>query len=222
MNKITCNVIKDILPLYIDGVVSEDTQKIVEEHLEECSLCRDEINKLKKTLVIPTNEEIQQGTVNILEKSISSIERTIVKKIIHYSSYFDLIFNIGMIPFVYWLYVVWIKKETSLLNIYVFVKKYGRMSGDLLSFALFFVIFICCDIIHIILTMKKKYLNIMDSVVVMSIMMGVGESGDCSFYIEDKQVVQITYRTEPVYNFYPMDDIPPTQDLYLKGFKWEV
>ena len=170
MNKITCNVIKDILPLYIDGVVSEDTQKIVEEHLEECSLCRDEINKLKKTLVIPTNEEIQQETVNILEKSISSIERTIVKKIIHYSSYFDLIFNIGMIPFVYWLYVVWIKKETSLLNIYVFVKKYGRMSGDLLSFALFFVIFICCDIIHIILTMKKKYLNIKDSVVVMSIM----------------------------------------------------
>ena len=52
-------------------------------------------------------------------------------------------------------------------------------------------------------------------------MMGVIESGDCSFYIEDKQVVQITYRTEPVYNFYPMDDIPPTQDLYLKGFKWE-
>ena len=66
MNKITCNVIKDILPLYIDRVVSEDTQKIVEEHLEECSLCRDEINKLKKTLVIPTNEEIQQETVNIL------------------------------------------------------------------------------------------------------------------------------------------------------------
>ena len=38
MNKITCNVIKDILPLYIGGVVSEDTQKIVDEHLAECSL----------------------------------------------------------------------------------------------------------------------------------------------------------------------------------------
>ena len=152
MNKITCNVIKDILTLYIDGVVSEDTQKIVDEHLAECSLCRDEMNKLKKTLVIPTNVEIQQETVNVLEKSISSIERTVVKKFIHYSSYFDLIFNIGMIPFIYWLYVIWI------------------ISGDLLSFALFFVIFICCDIIHIVLTMKKKQLNIMDSVVVMSIM----------------------------------------------------
>ena len=160
MNKITCNVIKDILPLYIDRVVSEDTQKIVDEHLAECSLCRDEMNKLK----------IQQETVNVLEKSISSIERTVVKKFIHYSSYFDLIFNIGMIPFIYWLYVIWIKKETSLLNIYVFIKKYSRISGDLLSFALFFVIFICCDTIHIVLTMKKKQLNIMDSVVVMSIM----------------------------------------------------
>ena len=50
MNKITCNVIKDILPLYIDGVVSEDTQKIVDEHLAECSLCRDEMNKYNRRL----------------------------------------------------------------------------------------------------------------------------------------------------------------------------
>lgn len=52
-------------------------------------------------------------------------------------------------------------------------------------------------------------------------MMGVLESGDISFYIEQKQVVQITYRGNPVYNFYPMDKIPPTQELYLRGFKWE-
>ena len=51
-------------------------------------------------------------------------------------------------------------------------------------------------------------------------MMGVIESGEISFFIEDKQVVQITYRGDPVYNFYPMDKIPPTQDIRLKGFKW--
>ena len=48
-------------------------------------------------------------------------------------------------------------------------------------------------------------------------MMGVIESGEISFFIEDKQVVQITYRGDPVYNFYPMDKIPPTQDIRLKG-----
>ncbi|WP_298033697.1 OstA-like protein [uncultured Alistipes sp.] len=52
-------------------------------------------------------------------------------------------------------------------------------------------------------------------------MMGVIESGDCSFYIEDKQVVQIVYRNDITDAFYPMDKIPPTQELYLKGFKWE-
>lgn len=52
-------------------------------------------------------------------------------------------------------------------------------------------------------------------------MMGVIESGDMSFYIENKQVVQITYRGNPVYHFYPIDKIPEKQELYLKGFKWE-
>ena len=34
--KINCRVIRDILPLYVDGVVSEDTSALVEEHLTEC------------------------------------------------------------------------------------------------------------------------------------------------------------------------------------------
>lgn len=51
--------------------------------------------------------------------------------------------------------------------------------------------------------------------------MGVIESGDCSFFIEDKQIVTIVYRKDPVWNIYPMEKIPADQDLYLKGFKWE-
>ena len=51
--------------------------------------------------------------------------------------------------------------------------------------------------------------------------MGVIESGDCSFYIEDKQVISIVYRKDPVWNIYPLEKIPVDQDLYLKGFKWE-
>ena len=39
---ISCNVILDILPLYIDGAVCEDTKKLVKEHLEGCENCRRE------------------------------------------------------------------------------------------------------------------------------------------------------------------------------------
>lgn len=48
------------------------------------------------------------------------------------------------------------------------------------------------------------------------------ESGDMTFYIEEKQVVGITYRNNPVYTIYPMDKIPPDIALFLKDFKWEA
>ena len=50
---------------------------------------------------------------------------------------------------------------------------------------------------------------------------GVINSGDCSFFIEDKQVITIVYRKDPDWNIYPMDKIPPDQKLFLEGFKWE-
>ncbi len=34
--KITCNIIEDLLPLYVDDMVSEDSSQLVEEHLKEC------------------------------------------------------------------------------------------------------------------------------------------------------------------------------------------
>ena len=48
MKKISCNIIKDILPLYLDGVVSDDTRQMVEEHLRTCDQCREEAVMLKQ------------------------------------------------------------------------------------------------------------------------------------------------------------------------------
>lgn len=42
-----CTIIRDILPLYIDKMVSEDTIAFVEEHLEKCAACRTELEKMK-------------------------------------------------------------------------------------------------------------------------------------------------------------------------------
>lgn len=38
--KMSCNIIEDLLPLYVDDMVSEDSRKLVEEHLKECPVCR--------------------------------------------------------------------------------------------------------------------------------------------------------------------------------------
>jgi predicted anti-sigma-YlaC factor YlaD len=57
MKEINCNIIKDILPLYVDGVVSDDTKEMVEEHLEHCEECKKEIELMKQELYIPVEKE---------------------------------------------------------------------------------------------------------------------------------------------------------------------
>lgn len=48
MADITCEVIKDLLPLYVDDVLSADSRAIVEEHLETCSDCTEYYHALKE------------------------------------------------------------------------------------------------------------------------------------------------------------------------------
>ena len=45
--KISCDVIEDLLPLYIDDMVSEDSRQLVEEHLKECTTCQKMMEKKK-------------------------------------------------------------------------------------------------------------------------------------------------------------------------------
>ncbi len=51
---IGCEVIQDLLPLYEDDCCSEQTRKLVEEHLRECDICGKKYNHYKVEL--PENE----------------------------------------------------------------------------------------------------------------------------------------------------------------------
>ena len=71
-----CNIINDILPLYIDDVVSDDTKAFVETHLEGCEKCRANAEKMSKTVEIPTNTNIFDAEKNTLK----NIKRKILNK----------------------------------------------------------------------------------------------------------------------------------------------
>lgn len=43
-----CNIVRDILPLYAESMVSSDTADFVEEHLKGCDACRKEYEKAKE------------------------------------------------------------------------------------------------------------------------------------------------------------------------------
>ena len=51
--KIPCAVIKDVLPLYAEGLTGDETRALVEEHLAECADCSGEYEKMKKDSASP-------------------------------------------------------------------------------------------------------------------------------------------------------------------------
>lgn len=52
--------------------------------------------------------------------------------------------------------------------------------------------------------------------------MMVIESGGATFYIKGQTIDGITYRGAPAYTLYPLDLVPATQELTLKGFVWQI
>ena len=51
--KISCEIIKDLLPLYHDGVCSNDSRSMVKEHIAYCDTCKAELQALDDELQFP-------------------------------------------------------------------------------------------------------------------------------------------------------------------------
>ena len=60
MSKFSCDTVRDMLPLYVDNIVSDDTRAIVEEHLASCDACRKEYEAMKNTVVLPADGDAKQ------------------------------------------------------------------------------------------------------------------------------------------------------------------
>ncbi|MCF6459768.1 zf-HC2 domain-containing protein [Clostridium sp. Cult3] len=57
--KITCNVIEDLLPLYVEGLTSDDTRVLVEEHLKTCIDCRKQFELIENPKEIPMDTNVE-------------------------------------------------------------------------------------------------------------------------------------------------------------------
>lgn len=48
MGKVHCNIIRDLLPSYVDEITSEESNQMIEEHFKECEACKETYDSLKK------------------------------------------------------------------------------------------------------------------------------------------------------------------------------
>ncbi|MBR3046541.1 MAG: zf-HC2 domain-containing protein [Oscillospiraceae bacterium] len=58
MSKKNCELIRDLLPLYADGVCSELSKKTVTEHLAECKECAAELDKMNRKITVEADKDI--------------------------------------------------------------------------------------------------------------------------------------------------------------------
>jgi len=64
-HKIPCHIIQDLLPLYADGLASEDTVREIEKHLENCGSCAESYEKMKAAIGMPLKESRQENEKEI-------------------------------------------------------------------------------------------------------------------------------------------------------------
>lgn len=73
MDKVDCEIINDIMPLYVEEMVSDTTKRMVEEHIDECSECSIKLKEMRKKINIPVD--------NIITPMVSLKKKMFQKKL---------------------------------------------------------------------------------------------------------------------------------------------
>lgn len=100
MSKEICYLVKDLLPLYIDDLCSEDSTKIIKNHLENCSECNKEYERLANQPEIKVVNDNSTELIKGVSKRFKEDKKKAIIKTVVFSFTFviiiALIFSIGM------------------------------------------------------------------------------------------------------------------------------
>lgn len=74
MNK-QCKIVEDLLPLYHDGVCSEESRQMVDEHLAQCEDCRKMLGQIDGELVSPIVKDADIKPLKNINKAVNRGKR---------------------------------------------------------------------------------------------------------------------------------------------------
>ena len=107
--KYSCEVIQDLLPLYYDGICSEESKKMVERHLLECNTCKEMMRKIKNNTVETDLHEERENVVSKFEREFKrkmTITGTCIAAIIAVPILVCLIVNLATGHALDWFFIV--------------------------------------------------------------------------------------------------------------------
>ena len=74
MDKISCDICMDLIPLVKDGIASEDSCDAVKKHISKCEKCKVEFD------VIEEKKKINNEDISVLEYNFSKKELFLLAK----------------------------------------------------------------------------------------------------------------------------------------------
>lgn len=97
--KISCKIIEDLIPLYFDKVCSEESSKMIEDHIRECAHCSQILKDLRTETSInctEIEENIKSSTVlgGFINKYKKSIFKAFINGLITSAIIFSFIIGI--------------------------------------------------------------------------------------------------------------------------------
>lgn len=79
MRKNDCNIVRDLIPLVLDKVASDDSRQIVEEHTACCEECKKQYEEMKGAMPESTREEYEQEQVEFMS-AVGKLKRAKLKR----------------------------------------------------------------------------------------------------------------------------------------------
>lgn len=81
-NDLSCEVVRDLLPSYLDGVASDASKDAVERHIEECPDCRETLRRMKEPEETALTEEKEIDYLKKVRRQSSRKVTTIVSLVV--------------------------------------------------------------------------------------------------------------------------------------------
>lgn len=194
-----CEVIKDLLPLYIENICSSESKKEIEAHLELCRECQQENKELREEyLSHMDNENIDNfpDEKTIFEKSKQEIKKSFANKII--VNIFKVIFTLGL----------FINMTMILVTFVIYEYKYPSFYFKELGLTQIWVLILpflptILAIIGIAVIYKFKKHNILPKIILVGIIPAIFFGGFCSLVF--MIIPPISSTTNNLSNYMKMD-----------------
>lgn len=95
--KMDCDVIRDLLPLYLEGIASEGSCKLIEEHISCCESCKAVLEQMRKITSIPMQTDVKP-LLNVRTRIRKKIVLSVVSAFLLTMTFFVGAFICAVVP----------------------------------------------------------------------------------------------------------------------------